>query len=110
MLVANSIFAVQGCIDGSWKAIDNGFKFVSEKLGMNKVFVAVENPLVVRKAMHDWRSNFSRDAEPISGLGANTFWIARLGFWGHFLEFKKDNGHYRYWNPFESSRLISART
>lgn len=65
-----------------------------------QTFAAIESESEVRRAVDDWHRKFANGAETIDGLGGKPLWHTRLGMWGYFDKWKRDDGSDRYWNPF----------
>ncbi|WP_158747670.1 hypothetical protein [Acidisphaera sp. L21] len=61
---------------------------------------AMEKREDVGRAMKDFHIKFAQDAEMLQGLGNSTCWHKRLGMWGHFSAWKRDDGSNRFWNAF----------
>ena len=61
---------------------------------------AIEKRRSVRRSISDLRQSFSSGSQNISGLSDTTYWHPRLGIWGHFRVWKRQDGSDRYWNPF----------
>ncbi|MGM4965758.1 hypothetical protein AB7714_19840 [Tardiphaga sp. 1201_B9_N1_1] len=65
-------------------------------------FRAIETVNAIRQAVKHLRAKFSEGAEPLKGLGPNTFWHEQLGLWGHIEQWIAADGAYRHWNVFGS--------